>query len=239
MENKDISQIALEKIKESGIKPISKSVFNTKKIFFWFLVGFSVVVGAISFSVTLFILCNNDWYLYGRYGLGFIFKTLPYFWVVCLLILALLGEFYYRKTPLGYRHRMVTTIAFYIVATVVFGSILHMIGMSEKVEKSLFENVSVYRGVMFDKNDVWFHPEEGLLSGEIISVGRDTVELIDFNGNIWAINMKNTLVSKRAKIEVGEIIKIIGDNDKDDIFMANEIRPWIGGRINQNCCTVR
>jgi len=51
--------------------------------------------------------------------------------------------------------------------------------------------------------------------------------------------MKNTLVSKRAKIEVGEIIKIIGDNDKDDIFMANEIRPWIGGRINQNCCTVR
>lgn len=239
MENKDISQIALERIKESGKKPISKNIFNLKKVLFWSLVGFSVVVGAVSFSVTLFILCNNDWYLFNRFGFGFILKTLPYFWAICLLFLTVLGEFYYRKTSLGYRYRMVTIVGVYIILTVFLGSALHIIGMSEKVEKSLFENVPLYRGVMFDKDQFWFQPKEGLLSGEIISVDGSKIKVVDYNGTIWDINTNDTFVSKKVKIEVGEIIKIIGDNDIDDLFMANQIRPWVGGRLNQDCCSVR
>lgn len=240
MENKDISQIALEKIKELGIKPISKKVFNLKKVLFWSLVGFSVVVGAVSFSVTLFILCNNDWYLFNQFGFGFVLKTLPYFWAIFLALLAIVGEFYYRRTLLGYRHRVVTIVGVYILLTVVLGSVIHLVGMSEKFEKALFENVPLYRGMMFDKDEFWFQPELGLLSGEIISKNGNIVQVVDKNGMIWNINLDNSFVGKRLKVEVGETIKIVGDNDGDTdaSFTAEIVRPWVGGR-HKDCCRVR
>lgn len=241
MENKDISQIALETIKEKGIKPISKKFFDLKKVIFWSLAGFFVVMGSVSFSVLLFVLCNNDWYLYNKFGISFILKSLPYFWAICLLLVASLGGFYYRKTPFGYRPRTITIVSVYILLTVVSGTVLHTIGMGEIVEKSLFEKVPVYRIFVMNKNDMWHSPENGLLSGRIISIDGEVVRIIDFDGNIWSISMGDTLIDKKAKIEVGETLKIIGDtdNDADDIFKANEIHSWIGGKIDKDCCTVR
>jgi hypothetical protein len=54
------------------------------------------------------------------------------------------------------------------------------------------------------------------------------------NGNNWLIDIKNSSVGGRVKIEVGERIKIIGDKDIDDIFTANEIRPWMGNGLKKN-----
>ncbi len=239
MENKDISQIAFEKIKESGIKPISKNVFNLKRVLFWSLVGFAVLVGAVSFSVTLSILFNNDWYLYNKFGFGFILKSLPYFWVICLLLFTILGEFYYRKTLLGHRHRLMTIIGAYIILTVIIGSILYLFGLGEIIEQSISANVPVYNAVIFDRNGFWSQPEEGLLLGKIIIVDGSLIKIVDADSVIWDINIGSASIDKQAKIGVGKIIKIIGDKkDNTIIFNAEEIYP-AGNGINQDCCTVR
>jgi hypothetical protein len=224
-ENKDISQIVLQRIKESGIKPISRNVFNLKKVLFWSLVGASLVVGAISFSMTLSILFNNDWYLYNKFGFGFILKTLPYFWVIFLLIFTILGEIYYRKTLLGYRRRITTVVGIYIILTVVSGSVLNIIGVGEMVEQSLFDNVPVYHFVIFDRNEPWSHPEQGLLSGKIIDIGDKVIKVVDSNGVVWNINIDDNFANKKPQLKIGEIIKIIGDkdNDTDNLFDAQEI----------------
>lgn len=234
MQNKDISQIALERIKESGIKPISKNVFNLKRVLFWSLVGFSVVVGGLSFSVMLSILFSNDWTLYNKFGFNFILKTLPYFWFVCLLVLTFLGESYYRKTLLGYRHRMVTIIGIYVILMIISGTTLYIIGIGESIEQSLSENVPIYHGFMFDRTEVWSHPEEGLLSGQIIKVESNQIELVDFNNFVWIINIEKSFISSQLQIKKGEIIKIIGYMNNDGIFNAEQIRPWIKNKLNQN-----
>jgi hypothetical protein len=225
MENKDISQIALQRIKESGIKPISKKVFNIKRVIFWSLVGFSVVVGIVTFSVILSLLFNNEWYLYNKFGFNYVLKTLPYFWVGCLLLFIVLGEFYYRKTSLGYRHRTISIIGVYVVVTVALGTASYMFGIGEVVEQAIFDNVPVYRVVVFDNDEFWSHPESGLLAGKVIEVGDKIIKVVDLNGMIWNINIENTFIGKQAKIEVGQIIKIIGDQDKSigNLFTANEI----------------
>lgn len=237
-EKRDISQIAFEKIKESGIKPISRNIFNLKRVLFWSLVGFSVVVGGISFAIILSLLFHNDWYLYNRFGFGFIFKSLPYFWLVFLLLFTILGEFYYRKTLLGYRHRMITIIGVYIILTVIFGSVLHLFGMGETIEESLSQNVPVYHVVIFDRDGFWSQPEEGLLSGKIIEVNENLIRIVDFDNTIWVINTENASIDEQTKIKVGEIIKIVGDQNNGTFFTADEIYP-IGNNFNQNCCTVR
>ncbi len=234
MENQNISQIALQKIKESGIKPISKNVFNLKKVIFWSLVGSSLVIGAISFSVTLSMLFNNDWDLYQRFGFSFIFKTLPYFWVACLLFFAILGEFYYRKTFFGYRHRVITIMGIYIILTIIFGSILHFFRIGEIVEQSMSDNISIYHGFVFDKSEFWSHPEDGLISGKIIDVENNIIKIVDFNNVIWTVNMDNAIIGRQVEIEEGKTIRIIGDLDNNNIFVAEHLRPWIGAKLDVN-----
>jgi len=233
MENKTISQIALEKIKESGIKPISKNIFSIKRVLFWSLVGFSLIVGAVSFSVILSLLFNNDWDLYNKFGFSFIFKTLPYFWFISMLFLAVLGEIYYRKTLLGYRHRTVMIVLIYMAITVIFGSALYFTGIGDIVDESLSENVPVYHGIMFDKNEFWSHPESGLISGQITSIDGNNINIMDFNNNVWFINMDNAVVMGKTQIKEGEFVKIVGDADDNNIFNATQIRPWIGNKLNQ------
>lgn len=234
MENKDISQIALQKIQESGIKPISKNVFNFKRVLFWSLVGFSLVIGAVSFSIILLILFNNDWFLYSRYGFSFILKTLPYFWFVCLLLVAILGEFYYRKTYLGYRHRMLTIIGAYIILTMISGLIIHLVGLGNVIEESLSKKVPVYHSFMFDRNEFWSRPEEGLISGRIILVDDNVIKIVDFDNTIWTINTENAFVGGRVQIREGEFIRIIGDIDDNSVFTALQVRPWMGSKFNKN-----
>jgi hypothetical protein len=237
-ENKDISQIALERIKESGIKPISKNIFNLKKVLFWSLVGFSVIIGAISFSVTLSILFNNDWYLYNKFGFGYILKSLPYFWGISLVGLVILGEVYYRKISLGYRHRMITIVSVYIIFTVIFGFILYTIKVGEKIEQSLSQNISIYHAVIFDRDEFWKNPEQGLLAGRITEVNGNILKIIDSNNVVWFINISDAFVGNRVNIEIGEKIRIIGDVD-NNIFTAEQIRPWFGNRLNEKCCGMR
>lgn len=237
MENKDISQIALQKIKESGIKPISKNVFNLKRALFWLFVCLSLFVGIISFAISLSILFDNDWYLYNKFGFNFIFKTLPYFWFVCLAIFTILGDFYYRKTTFGYRHRTVAIVLVYIILTVVFGTILHIVGLGNKFEKSISNNVPGYHGLMFDRDEFWSHPEGGLLYGRIIGVNGNSIQIIDFNDNLWTLNTENAFVGGRVKIETGEVIKIIGNIDDGNIFTVEQIRPCMNIKHNNSMCS--
>lgn len=234
MENKDISQIALERIKDSGIKPISKNVFNFKRVIIFSLVGFSIVIGAISFSVILSILTNNEWDLYNRFGVGFIFKILPYFWFVCVILLAILGDIYYRKTSRGHRPNTIIIVSAYIIATTVLGSTLHFIGVGSIVEESISQNIPIYHVFVFDKDEFWSNGDEGLLSGRIIFVDIGKISIVDFNNNLWTINIENTDIADNFQIKEGEIIKIIGDAGENHTFTAEEIRPWGQSKIYKN-----
>ncbi len=235
MEHNDLSQKVVERIKKIGIKPLSKSVIVTKRFWFWFMASLAVLVGSVSFSVTLFMLCNHDWFLQEKFGFGFIVQSLPYFWFVCLIPLSVWGGFYYRKTDTGYRHSFFSVVGVYIIITVFAGSVIHFVGMSEMVEKTLTERVPVYREVVFDRNAFWSNPKEGLLSGEIVFVGEDFVSVEDREGLVWDVDIKKSLISKRVLLQEGEIIKISGVMSGDQKFEAEGLYPWKGGRLKKDC----
>ena len=234
MENKNISQIALERIKDGGIKPISKSIFNLRRVIFWALVGLSITIGAISFSVILSILTNNEWDLYNRFGVSFILKTLPYFWFVCVILLAILGDIYYKKTPLGHRPNTIIIVSAYIIATTVLGSTLHFIGVGSVVEESISQNIPIYHVLVFDKDEFWSNGDEGLIAGKIIFVNGKSINIIDFNNSLWTINIEDADIIGKTQIQEGEIIKVIGDAGENNTFIAEEIRPWGQSKIHKN-----
>lgn len=228
MENKDISQIAIERIKEKGIKPIPRQVFSIKRVMFWVVVGSSFIVGAFSFSLILSALLNNDWDLYNRFGFNFIVKTLPYFWLISLLVFTILGEYYYRKTLLGHRRGFILIVGIYLFSTTAFGTIFYALGFGEFMEKNLGEVPETYRSIILNRQEFWFNPDQGLLTGKIILVNDDTIQIIDSHGGIWTVDRKESLTRGQAIIEIGEKIKIVGSKIESGIFKALEIRPWMG-----------
>ncbi len=227
MENKNISQIAFERIKGEGIKPISRKVFSVKRVLFWVVVISSLIVGAFTFSLILSALFNNDWDLYNRFGFNFILKTLPYFWFVSLIIFTILGEYYYRKTLLGHRRQFIVIMGVYMVSSIAFGTVFYLVGVGSSIEQSLFERAPNYSNYILNRHGVWSHPEEGLLSGVIISIGENQIKVLDPNNFIWTVNLNNTVIHGSFDMGVGERINMIGDKVDIDIFNAEEIRPWM------------
>ncbi len=234
MDNKDISQIALAKIKEQGIKPISRNVFSVKRVFFWLIVGLSFVVGAFSFALVLSAIFNTDWDLYNRFGFNFIIKTLPYFWFIALLVFSILGDIYYRKTLLGHRHRFVFIALIYLVSTTILGYVLYAVGVGDFVEDSIAETPQAYSNIIVNHKAIWFHPENGLLSGQIILVNDGEFQVVDPNGVVWVIDKTKALTRGNVILDIGQRIKIIGDKIDQNIFKAEEIRPWMGLGKNRN-----
>jgi len=226
MENKNISQIALERIKYEGIKPISRNVFSIKRVLFWSLVAISFIVGAFVFSISLSTLFNNDWYLYNRFGLNFIFKTLPYFWIISLAVFTILGEFYYRKTLLGHRKGIIVIVGIYLISTTLFGTIFYIIGLGSTIEEKLENNITSYRGVILNRYEIWSHPESGLLSGVITKVGENEIEIVDMDGYVWIVKMEALTVKGKMNILENDRVKIIGKIVNDNVFQAEDIRLW-------------
>lgn len=227
MENKNISQIALEKIKELNIQPIPKKFFYLKKFFFWFLVFLFILVGSIAFAIAISFLINNDWNLYRRFGFSFILQTLPYFWFICLGLFIFLGEFYYKKTYLGYRYRAIFIIGSYFLTTAILGSIIYHLRIENKIEQSIHQNIPVYRNFVFDQEAMWMQPEQGFLSGRIIWVGEEILKIKDKNNVVWEIKLEeDVFMSPRIILESNQQIKIFGVKGDGQVFIAEEIKPW-------------
>lgn len=226
MENKNISQIAFERIRGECIKPISRKIFSIKRVLFWVAVAVSLIVGAFIFALVLSGFFNNDWYLYNKLGFGFILKTLPYFWIISLCVFTILGEYYYRKTLLGHRRSFIFIMEVYMISTTIFGSILYSFGTDEFIENYIANKAPGYSSFILNRHEVWSHPEDGLLSGTITKVGDGEIEIIDFNGLVWIINTKDSFIDSQTLIEVGRNVKIVGENTINNIFNADEIRSW-------------
>ncbi len=227
MRTKNISQIAQERIIKENIKPISRTVFSFKRVLFWTLVFSSIIIGAISFAIILNALLDNDWYLFGVYGLNFVFKTLPYFWFMSLLIFMIVGDYYYRQTLLGYRKSLIFIIVVYLSSTIVLGSLFYWVGVGMYIEKSIENNMPSYRGIILNRHQFWSHPEDGLLSGEIIRIKEGELEIMDFDGLMWVIDTSQSKIYDDSRIEIGERVKILGKIKMGLIFKATEIRSWL------------
>lgn len=105
MINKKDKEI-LDKIKSSKIQPRPRWHFVLKNYFIWFFSIMAMIVGALSFSVVIYMLKFNDRGMYYEPVSSlakFIVVSLPYFWLALLTIFVLLIFFNLKHTKHGYR----------------------------------------------------------------------------------------------------------------------------------------
>lgn len=229
----DLGNKVLERIKAEKIEPKPRWQFLLKDYFVWLAFGISLLVGGLAFCVMLSIILDNDWDIYRYLEIG-LFEhfliSLPYLWILLLLLFLAVAYYNYRHTKKGYCCRAFTILALSVFGSVMLGTFFHILGLGGRIDRTLSRNFPVYQQIhcCCHRQDIWTQPEKGLLGGRILNVRKeDEFDVEDFGGIVWQIEKNNeTLIRRPVLIIENEEVKLIGEKKAEKIFWAREVRPW-------------
>ncbi|MEI8343702.1 MAG: hypothetical protein WCF93_01980 [Candidatus Moraniibacteriota bacterium] len=221
------SEKILKTIKEANVKPQPKWKFLVKNWLTWVMFVSALLVGALSFAVMLDIIARHDWDIYfylHKTFLQYMLLSLPYVWIVFLIVF--FGVAYYDFIHIRgwYRHRVYLVVIASVFLSVGCGLIFFFAGFGKTVDRILTKNMPFYGLVKINKEQLWNHPDEGLLEGEIIEVKNpDEFVLEDPSGKQWDVQDVNAKVNGKV-INQGENVEIIGGKKSENGFVAKKIR---------------
>jgi hypothetical protein len=229
---KNLIRDTIDKIEKQRITPEPRHKYLVKKYGLWLIFATVLVLTALSVSVAYDNAKNLDWDLYSfmyQSRLAYFLSTLPYFWIVLIVIFLLVAFFEIRKTETGYRYSRSKILLITIGGIVIFGISMSLLGFGGRLNSELTKEVPFYsQHMMVTKESQWMQPSKGFLAGTIVSVSEKKLEIEDLNGGDWNINIDtNTSVKPSVEISREEMIKVIGTKTDENNFKAKEIRPWV------------
>ena len=173
MTTKNLGKKILETIKKKHITPKPKWEFLLKDYFLWILTFLAMIIGGFAFSVIIYMFKNNDWDIYKYMDdslLGFIFGTLPYFWILFLVIFIAAGHYNFKHTKKGYKYHLHLMIIVNILVSIFLGTILYDAGVGQAIDQALSERMPFYEKFINRRMMMWKQFEKGRLAGLIIEV---------------------------------------------------------------------
>lgn len=225
----NLSQKVLEKIKKEHIKPQPRWRFIAKNMVIWFISAVALVFGGLATSVVIYMLVNNDWDVYEHITGSlpeFVFATIPYYWLVFMVVFIVVAHYYLKHTKKGYRYRLHTIAVALFISSTALGILFYNIGMGRAIDDVFAENVPFYMNLLEHRKGIWVMPEEGRLGGEIVMViNENEFKLREFNQREWRIIIRETIIPANSIIKKGNTVKIMGNKLDEETFEAFIIRP--------------
>jgi hypothetical protein len=210
----NISDKTLNLIAKRKIKPIPKWEFIAKNWVLWTSLIICLILLILGFSLTIFGFIDNI--------------IVPYLWSFIAVIFLLVTYFLFEKTKGAYHFPKWQILISITVLGLIIALAFFKIGLALKLDKSL-DNLPYYRQMVPMKLTAWSNPQSGYLSGTITKIiDKNSFELIDFSKKFWIISTENAIVRGRVSLIIGQEIKLIGTQNSDTNFKADEIRPWTG-----------
>lgn len=222
----------IEEIKTKKVKPWSRWRFLFLDWLWWGLFVLSVLLGSAVLSVAISFLVQNDWHFYNQViGLtvGDIISSLPFVWLILLLVLIILARLPLRFTRSGYRLRTFYLIGVSLSLSLFIGSFSFFVGWGDNLEYFSSRIIPYYQKLNPGNIHFWTKPEVGFLGGYIIAIADgDNLIIRDFTNHDWMVYGNNISWLGGAEPKIGSQVKIIGraDNQEKFVFMAKEIRLW-------------
>ncbi len=213
----------LNTIKSSGVKPISKKYFIFKR-YLVIALGITVtIMGAFVFAKIVASMLLASWeywdYIFGSFGYFFYFSV-PLLWVSLLIVFTVLMPFIIEQTKQGYKYKKLIIVMLSIISSIVLGIIILKIGS--------FNGMNNYfiRDAVRRESMLWTDSPSGRISGEVVTLGKDSLILEDARSKVWAVDISNILPASREVLNNNENIRIIGKELDENTFVACQIMPF-------------
>lgn len=225
-----LQKIILTRIKTQGLKPMPKGYFKTREYILWGLLGVFVAVLSLGFGMIIFMVKGADMTLFAKLGLSVpekILYTIPSFWIVVTVVVAVIAFINFRNTRKGYRTSVHQFVLISALIAVGFGSIAYAFHISEFVDKKASENIPLYNTVVPLNTNTWLDPAHGLLSGVVRSKDSNKdFKLRDSEGVLWHVTGDDITTIEGFSFSTGDRIKLIGTAGEYDTFTVREIIKW-------------
>lgn len=226
---KDISKYIVAKIKEGHIMPESKFKLQWKSYLFWALMFFMILFGSLSLSLVIFNVTDIDPRFLRHMELGklirIIMLTAPYLWIILFASALYFGIKAFRSTTKGYRHSTLFVTSLVVLAISILGFFSHFLKIDNRMHGMFSKNVPNFKGLTAPREGRWLRPGDGLIGGEIISVGNSEFLIRSFDGQEWKILYdEKTEKEDLTEIVVGEKVGVMGKKNDDFSMRAFSIR---------------
>lgn len=252
MSNEQFTKI-IDKIKKEDIKPLPKWKVDFKDYLYWFVLAFLILIGGLLISLTLIDyldigpeLARN---LKLRNFLFITFRTMPFLWIILLILSLVFGIAAFRSTKRGYRYSIVAVLTLLIVLVSVLGFISHISKMDQRI-KNVFEDRPHLNKFSPPHEKRFFQPENGIIAGRIKELKENSFSLENPKGK-WTVHYsEETIIKARDKkgewlihnleekeiknengMEVGKTILVIGEKIDEENFQAKVIIAGKPGKI--------
>jgi len=225
----NISKKIEEKIKDLSPKP--KWNFVLKDYLIWGVGIVAVLIGALAFSVIIYMVLNSGWDLYSYMDgsfFSFVLVALPYFWIFIMLLLGVVAYYEFKHTKSGYKFQVWQMVLTLLVASFLIGSVLYGAGMGEVMDEVFSQRVPAYRQLISRHRDFLNQPEKGLLSGVVIEIDNYILVLQGFDGQIWKMEYPPHLGMMPP---LGSKIWIMGAKTATSSFEIQTIKPFRGQKF--------
>jgi len=227
----DNSDKLIGKIKEKDLKPLPRWQFLMKDSIMWTLFIFSTLFGALAFSIILYAIQQVDFNLFGHMthsGYELLLSLVPLIWIIFLIVSIFLIIISIKNSRKGYKFSPLTILGLGTALSILLGTLFFITGGGKWLEHAFAQKITQYDSIEDRKIEVWSVPEDGTLSGKILSVTDESFELEDFKGKLWIVDFSEADLVPAVELIDGEKIKMTGIMLSDNKFKADKIRPWGG-----------
>jgi len=231
-----LSEQVIKKIEKENIFPKPKWSFFLKNCFVWGLGFLSVIFGAISFSLIIYLFKDGSGLSNNNFGASFwevFLAIVPVFWLIFLGLFTFLAFLNIKNTKGAYKHSSVLIFVFSVIISMAMGTTLYMFGASQKFDNLLGKNAHpfLYKKFMNPQVDFWSEADKGRLAGIISEINsNESFFIVDVDSNKWLVNYTNSSFSRRLELRPGFLVKCFGKKISDNQFEAIEIMPMTPGR---------
>jgi hypothetical protein len=237
-QSKQLKQALYDRIEAEKVCPKSKIFFRSRECLVWLVWVISIVLGAFSVAVSLFVVTHGQYSFYEATHenfLTFMVETLPYIWIIAFGLLIIIAIYNLRHTAHGYKYPVWVIISSSLVLSFAGGSAMQFFGLGYKIDNILGKNMDMYMSQDKLERFMWQKPMDGRLVGrQVLSTVSPTSTVIfeDQGGQRWRLNISDLKQEEIERLASEESVRLLGKpvNPEMFIFHACGVFPCDDGQ---------
>lgn len=155
--NNQLHQHIIKEIEKRGLVPRPRFHFLLKRSVFWSLAIISIIIGAVSFAVAIYVFFDNEGISTATLletPLETILQSIPFLWLFVLGLFTTSAYLGLRNTKTGYRYKTVRAVLSVILVSICLGFVLNIFDFGQTVHTYLLNHTVFYDSLIHSRNDL-------------------------------------------------------------------------------------